>query len=129
MLAPPHNIKQPKEALLYSDYRRDEQGNVFAVDGTKLKVDKNHNFIRDEQKSYIALDGTIIPVHTDGENKGKTIDPNKSPISETKQRSLGGFPLYKDGVLMGWNEYRNTKMPIYFMRKDRGRHHYIIGKS
>ena len=30
---------------------------------------------------------------------------------------------------MGWNEYRNVKTPIYFSRKDRGRHHYVIGKS
>ncbi|MDD3302807.1 MAG: DUF87 domain-containing protein [Candidatus Gracilibacteria bacterium] len=45
------------------------------------------------------------------------------------QRTLGGFPIFKDGVLMGWNEYRNKKTPIYFNKKDRGRHHYIIGKS
>ena len=44
-------------------------------------------------------------------------------------RHLAGFPLYKDGILMGWNEYRNKKTPIYFATKDRGRHHYIIGKS
>ena len=44
-------------------------------------------------------------------------------------RYLAGFPLYKDGILMGWNEYRNKKTPIYFATKDRGRHHYIIGKS
>lgn len=30
---------------------------------------------------------------------------------------------------MWWNEYRNVKTPIYFDRKDRWRHHYIIGKS
>lgn len=30
---------------------------------------------------------------------------------------------------MGWNEYRNHRTPIYFAKKDRGRHHYIIGKS
>lgn len=41
-------------------------------------------------------------------------------------RHLGGFPVYKDGVIMGWNEYRNKKTPVYFNRKDRGRHHYII---
>ena len=41
-------------------------------------------------------------------------------------RHLGGFPVYKDGILMGYNEYRNKKTPIYFNRKDRGRHHYII---
>jgi hypothetical protein len=30
---------------------------------------------------------------------------------------------------MGWNEYRNKKTPIYFDKKDRGRHQYVIGKS
>lgn len=44
-------------------------------------------------------------------------------------RHLGGFPVYKDGILMGYNEYRNKKTPIYFSKKDRGRHHYIIWKS
>ncbi|MDP2090923.1 MAG: DUF87 domain-containing protein [Candidatus Gracilibacteria bacterium] len=44
-------------------------------------------------------------------------------------RQLGGFPVYKDGILLGWNEYRNKKVPVYFSRKDRGRHHYVIGKS
>jgi len=44
-------------------------------------------------------------------------------------RKLWGFPVYKDWVLMGWNEYRNKKTPIYFDRKDRGRHHYVIWKS
>lgn len=44
-------------------------------------------------------------------------------------RHLGGFPVYKDGVLMWYNEYRNKKTPIYFDKKDRGRHHYIIWKS
>lgn len=48
---------------------------------------------------------------------------------QQKQRHLGWFPVYKDGVLLGWNEYRNKKTPIYFNRKDRWRHHYVIGKS
>lgn len=44
-------------------------------------------------------------------------------------RHLWGFPVYKDWVLMWWNEYRNKKTPIYFNRKDRWRHHYVIWKS
>ncbi|MCD5385194.1 DUF87 domain-containing protein [Candidatus Gracilibacteria bacterium] len=58
-------------------------------------------------------------------------DKDGNPIYEVKKvhRKLGGFPVYKDGVLMGWNEYRNKKTPIYFDKKDRGRHQYIIGKS
>ena len=44
-------------------------------------------------------------------------------------RKLGWFPVYKDWVLMWWNEYRNKKTPIYFNRKDRWRHQYVIWKS
>ncbi len=52
-------------------------------------------------------------------------------IFETKMvhRHLWGFPTFKDGSIMWRNEYRNKKIPIYFMRKDRWRHHYIIWKS
>jgi len=45
------------------------------------------------------------------------------------QKTLWWFPVFKDAVLMWWNEYRNKKTPIYFSKKDRGRHHYIIWKS
>lgn len=50
-------------------------------------------------------------------------------VEKEVHRKLAGFPVYKDWVLMWWNEYRNKKTPIYFMRKDRWRHHYIIWKS
>lgn len=52
-------------------------------------------------------------------------DPETGEI-KLMHRHLGGFPVFKDGVLLGWNEYRNKKTPIYFSRKDRGRHQYII---
>ncbi len=129
MISPPHNLKYPKDPTLLSDYKRDADGNVFTEDGSLLAVDKNLNLKRDDDKNFFLVDGTVVPVVQDGENKGKPVDPGKNPVAETKQRALAGFPLYKDGVLMGWNEYRNVKKPIYFMRKDRGRHHYIIGKS
>ena len=129
MLAPPHNLKTLTHPLVLSDYRRDKDGNVFAEDGTLLAVDENKVLKRDEHRNFIAVTGEVVPVHQDGENKGKAVDPQKNPISEEQPRKLGGFPLYTDGVLMGWNEYRNAKTPVYFARKDRGRHHYIIGKS
>ena len=44
-------------------------------------------------------------------------------------RHLWWIPVYRDWVLLGRNEYRNKKTPIYFMRKDRSRHHYVIWKS
>ena len=49
--------------------------------------------------------------------------------SKKEHRYLWWFPTYKDGILLGWNEYRNKKIPIYFDKKDRWRHHYVIWKS
>ena len=58
-------------------------------------------------------------------------DEKGEPIYEIKKvhRHLWWFPVFKDWVLMWWNEYRNRRTPIYFGRKDRWRHHYIIWKS
>ncbi|HEC21154.1 MAG TPA: DUF87 domain-containing protein [Candidatus Peregrinibacteria bacterium] len=37
--------------------------------------------------------------------------------------------LPKEGVLLGYNVYRGIKKEIRMLKKDRTRHHYIIGKS
>ena len=129
MLAPPANLKFPKEPLILKDYKRDKDGNIYTDDGSLLRVDKNKNLYRDENKDLELIWGMKVSVYKDGENIGKPIDAGKTPIQIDEHRKMQGFPLYKDGVLMGWNEYRNNKTPIYFMKKDRGRHQYIIGKS
>jgi len=56
-------------------------------------------------------------------------EKNKAWIIKKVHRKLWGFPVYKDWVLLGWNEYRNKKTPIYFDKWDRSRHHYVIWKS
>lgn len=129
MLSPPPNLRFPKEPLIMKDYKRDNEGHIYTSDGSLLQVDKNKNLLRDADKNLLLLDGTVIAVAKEGENIGRPIDETKNPVQIDEQRKLQGFPLYKDGVLMGWNEYRNNKIPIYFSKKDRGRHHYIIGKS
>jgi len=65
------------------------------------------------------------------QEKVKVGEKNWEAIYETKDvhRHLWGFPVYKDWVVLGWNEYRNKKTPVYFNRKDRWRHHYVIWKS
>ena len=129
MLSPPPNLIFPKEPLIMKDYKRDGNGNIYTIDGSLLQVDKNKNLLRNADKNLVLLDGSIIEVSKEGENIGRSLDEGKTPIQIDEHRKLQGFPLYKDGVLMGWNEYRNNKQPIYFAKKDRGRHHYIIGKS
>jgi hypothetical protein len=129
MLPLPQNLKFPKTPLILKDYKRDKNGNIYTNDGSLLQVDANKNLKRDENKNLLLLDGTSIPCFAEWENIGRPIEEWKIPVQIEEQRKLGGFPLYTDGILMGWNEYRNQKSPIYFSKKDRGRHHYIIGKS
>lgn len=73
----------------------------------------------------------LSPPHNLKAPKEPTILEEKLDNWDTilKQRTLGWFPIFKDASLMWWNEYRNKKTPIYFNKKDRGRHHYIIWKS
>ena len=129
MISPPNNLKFPKKPTMLMDYIRDAEGNVLTIDGSHLKVDKNWNLIRDESRNFITTKNETVLIATEGDNKGKPVDEGKTPKQELQQRHIAWFPVYTDGVLMGWNEYRNNKQAVYFMRKDRGRHHYIIGKS
>lgn len=56
----------------------------------------------------------------DGQKFVKEIVPGKT---------ITGYKLYKNAVLLGTNIYRNILTPVYMKREDRTRHHYMIGKS
>ncbi len=129
MLPIPQNLKFPKTPLILKDYKRDTLWNIYTQDGSLLRVDKNKNLYRDTNKNMELINGMMVSVFSEWVDSGKPIDSWKTPIQIDAQRFIGGFPLFKEAVLMWWNEYRNMKTPIYFDRKDRGRHHYIIGKS
>jgi len=127
-VAPPSNLKTPKEKLILTDYVREGEF-VITEDGSKLKTDKYGNIARGKHDGFILENGEEVMLLTEGDKRGQPTDAGKLPRSEEKERLLGGFPVCKGAVLLGWNEYRNKKQPIYFDNKDRGRHHYIIGKS
>lgn len=55
-------------------------------------------------------------------------DPKTGAAKKTHMH-LWGFPVYSDWVLLWFNEYRNKKMPVYFSKKDRWRHQYVLWKS
>lgn len=110
----------------YPDINYNKSPIINWLDYKKLAPPHNLKFPRDpcilEEKIKIG-------------NK-KIVDPETGEVKivddfEVKQvhRHLWGFPIFKDWVLMWYNEYRNKKTPIYFDKKDRGRHHYIIWKS
>ncbi|MBU1151506.1 ATP-binding protein, partial [Patescibacteria group bacterium] len=56
---------------------------------------------------------------------------NKTPIIRWMDYKVLPAPinLPKEGVVLGHNVYRGQKQEVRFMKKDRSRHHYIIGKS
>ena len=56
------------------------------------------------------------------------LDGTKS-VTITEQKKRFGLKTFKDGSLIGVNVYRNKFTPVYIKRKDRSRHHYVIGKS
>lgn len=50
-------------------------------------------------------------------------------VKEEENKLSYGYKVFKDGVLLGTNIYRNNLSPVYMKRDDRTRHHYCIGKS
>ncbi len=127
-VTPPSNLKLPQEKLIMNDYVRVGEY-IETEDGTLLKTDKYGNILRGAHDGFVTDTGEEIALETTWENRGQPKDQNKNPKSTPTERLLWGFNVYKNSVLLWWNEYRNNKQPIYFDQKDRGRHHYIIGKS
>ena len=68
MIAPPPNLKTPKDPLIMSDYKRDEKGNIYTEDGSILLVDKNKNLVRAADRSLQLITGEVVPVVSEGEN-------------------------------------------------------------
>ncbi len=127
-VTPPSNLFKPQDPLVMPEFVfRD--GFIEAEDGTLLQADRNGNLKKDAEGRPLTREGVPVELVSEGERKGQTQEPGKMPRRVPKQRTLGGFPLFKDASLLGWNEYRNRKTPVYFSKKDRGRHHYVIGKS
>jgi hypothetical protein len=75
----------------------------------------------------------LIPVteYTSDKLAGKEIvEQNGSKfVKEIVEKQSYGYKIFKDGILLGTNIYRNALSPVYMKREDRTRHHYCIGKS
>lgn len=56
---------------------------------------------------------------------------NKTPVIHWMDYKVLPAPIDTptEGILLGHNVYRGQKREVHFNRKDRSRHHYIIGKS
>lgn len=53
----------------------------------------------------------------------------KKMLKTIKKEMKKWFRVFKDGVFLGVNVYRNSFSPVYMTKKDRTRHHYVIWKS
>ena len=53
----------------------------------------------------------------------------KKYVKQIKQKETLWYKLYKSGVLLWVNIYRNSLSPVYIKREDRTRHYYCIWKS
>ncbi|MCF7834957.1 hypothetical protein K9M48_02780 [Candidatus Gracilibacteria bacterium] len=65
------------------------------------------------------------------ELEGKDIVEKKGKkyVKLFREKKGYGYKMFKNGVLLGINIYRNNLSPVYMKREDRTRHYYCIGKS
>ena len=94
-------LEEEKETPL-ADYQLTHPDAQLEEKDGKLKIN-DHQIIEKEGQKFVK---ELVP--------GKTVN---------------GYKLYKDAILLGVNIYRNNLTPVYMKREDRTRHHYMIGKS
>jgi hypothetical protein len=99
----------------------DDQRNGKVISGVLAENYKKGNLstILKEYEHTRAVGSRTETVEIEGENGEKT----------TEEKKIRGYKIFKDGVLLGVNIYRNVFSPVYIKREDRTRHHYCIGKS
>jgi len=128
-LAWPNNLpqlKEPNEDFLvtgiiadsYRDWVVSDIIKDMKHDSVGIKEEKEQ--IKEEvAEDYVAKEGEVVVKEEDGLTYKIKESIKKLPALKT----------YKDGVLLWINVYRNQYSPVYMKKKDRTRHHYIIGKS
>ena len=90
---------------------------------------KNHRAVWErtvEEEQLIARETATKKDKATGEVIEKD---GKKYVKKVIQKSLKWYKLFKEGVLLGVNIYKNKYTPVYMKRNDRTRHHYCIGKS
>ncbi|AHB41546.1 hypothetical protein P148_SR1C00001G0756 [candidate division SR1 bacterium RAAC1_SR1_1] len=102
-----------------------KNGSVSSI----LEEYPNHRAVGTKTEKQEKL--TPVTEYTSEQLTGKEIvekDGHKF-VKEIGEKQIHGYKVFKDGVLLGANIYRNNYSPVYMKREDRTRHHYCIGKS
>lgn len=82
-----------------------------------LKEEKKEH--KQEVSEWTVIDPDAELIEEDG----------KKYILSTTTTQKVALKTYKDWVLLWLSVYRNQYKPVYMKKKDRTRHHYVIGKS
>lgn len=127
MLASPDNLaelKEPTDYIITGSIAQD----YMWWDISKLFQDVKHWAVWekevDEEVFSDYIEGQAIPAWWELVEKDW-----KKKIKIIKKVKKKGLRVFKDGVLLWVNVYRNQYVPVYAKKKDRSRHHYIIWKS
>jgi hypothetical protein len=115
------------------------QPNGYVITGRLAETYKNGN-LSDILKEYLShravgkktsSEEIFQEVTATNNTTGQEVveKEGKKFFKSKKDKEEFGYKLYKDGILLGVNIYRNNLNPVYMKRNDRSRHHYCIGKS
>ncbi|MCT4591788.1 MAG: type IV secretion system DNA-binding domain-containing protein [Candidatus Gracilibacteria bacterium] len=90
-----------------------------------------HGFKRRLCKFYIGKTSLLVPNELATVFHFPDAKYNPIPIIKWLDYKVLAPPsnIPKDGTLLGTNSFRGQKTNIFMTRKDRSRHHYILGKS
>ena len=127
VLAAPDNLYTPKDPTdfviswsISEGYLGGKISKLFTKEdwayGTA--IDTTENLIPFDAVKHAAIDPTLIVENEQGKF-----------VKEIVQQTRTGLKVFRDATLLGVNVYRNQFTPVYMKKKDRSRHHYVIGKS
>ena len=128
MLAAPDNLpklSEPSEYVISGRVAEEFKGgkleNIFA--------DSNHWAVGTKQEAVKEYRDYVEGAQLGEGEAVVELEPGKKQIEKTTMVTKKGLRVFKDGILLGVNIYRNTYTPVYMKKNDRTRHHYVIGKS
>jgi hypothetical protein len=129
VLSAPDNLAELKEdsgfvvtGSIMESFRDGKIPALFADSNHRAVGSKTEDII--EVVTYDPIKHKDIPI-----DQIITAEDGSKTVNMTTSVTKTGLKIFKDGSLVWVNVYRNKFTPVYIKRKDRSRHHYIIGKS
>ncbi|MBI2464007.1 type IV secretion system DNA-binding domain-containing protein [Candidatus Peregrinibacteria bacterium] len=99
---------------------------IWSISTLFLKWNFINRFFKYGEKSSLLVPDELASIYHFPNSRY-----NLTPVIKWLQYKVLPPPvdLPTEGILLGYNSYRGIKREVHFLKKDRSRHHYIIGQT